>query len=374
MKGALKGGAFCLIVAGFILLYFLFPKAAGESVSKALILCRDVVIPSLFIFFILSRLFIESSLGRAAGRVLSPVLSPALGLSGEACAVFVLSLIAGYPAGGITAVTLYKNGGVSKDECERLLMFSNNCGPAFLITATGASMLGSVRAGVFLYVVHIVSAALIAAVSGRVMPMRTNVRPSLPVSKEASPFVLISDAISESALIMLNVCATIAAFAAAIGLLSASGAISGLAALFEGICVPAAVTEAACASLLELTTGTSLICALGLCPRTALTLVSAFAGFGGFCVHMQLLPHIYEAGLRAGKYLLGKTVHGALSAAIAYTLAGRFFESAPAFAAEGGGYAPDTALCKADAPLFFISLGLMVLSLILFWRADKKSD
>ena len=49
-------------------------------------------------------------------------------------------LCAGYPAGGIGAVTLYKSGGVSKPECERLLMFSNNCGPGFIITAAQSKM------------------------------------------------------------------------------------------------------------------------------------------------------------------------------------------------------------------------------------------
>ena len=364
MKKYLKKVALYFAIATFILLYFLFPKSAGEAVSNALALCGGIVIPSLFIFFIISDLFVKSGMCEDMGRLVSPLLSPLLKLSGGACVSFIVSLISGYPAGGIGAVTLYKKGGVGRAECERLLMFSNNCGPAFLITAVGSSMLGSVRAGAFLYIVHIISAALIAALSGRIYPSMREKSTSVPPREEKSALLLLSDAISSSALIMLNVCASIVVFSAVIGILNESGAadiISGILKLFD---IPENITRASLGSLLELTAGTSMICSSVTDARLMLTLISAFTGFGGFCVHMQLLPHVYEAGLRAGKYFLGKTAHAVIAAAITYFTADDFLETAvvfsPAYAEKAAAFAFGGSL-----PLLLCA-GAGILSFILF--------
>jgi hypothetical protein len=80
----------------------------------------------------LSMLFIKSGLCEKIGYFLSPVLKPLFNLNSACCVAFILSLISGYPAGGIGAITLYKQNGCSKQQCERLLAFCNNCGPALL--------------------------------------------------------------------------------------------------------------------------------------------------------------------------------------------------------------------------------------------------
>ena len=57
---------------------------------------------------------------------------------------------------------LYRRGGISRREACRLLLFSNNCGPAFILGVAGLGCFGSLRAGVLLWGVHILAALVIA--------------------------------------------------------------------------------------------------------------------------------------------------------------------------------------------------------------------
>ena len=55
MKNALKKGALYSFTGAFIILYFMYPESVSRAVSGALSLSGGVVIPSLFIFFVINR-------------------------------------------------------------------------------------------------------------------------------------------------------------------------------------------------------------------------------------------------------------------------------------------------------------------------------
>ena len=56
---------------------------------------------------------------------------------------FILSIVSGCPVSADSVLKLYKNSYIHKYEAERLLSFTNNLGPVFIIGAVGAGMLNS---------------------------------------------------------------------------------------------------------------------------------------------------------------------------------------------------------------------------------------
>lgn len=56
---------------------------------------------------------------------------------------------------------------MTRGEAERLLAFCNNSNPVFLISVLGAGVFGSVRTGVWLWLIHILSALLTGLVFRR---------------------------------------------------------------------------------------------------------------------------------------------------------------------------------------------------------------
>lgn len=132
-----------------------YPKEAMEAAKSGLTLCYNVIIPSLFPFFVLSSLVVELGLAGYLGRMLEGIMRPLFNVSGACASAFALGFIGGYPVGAKTAINLYEKGMCTKTEAERLLSFCNNSGPAFILGVVGAGIFSSSRVGLLLYLAHI---------------------------------------------------------------------------------------------------------------------------------------------------------------------------------------------------------------------------
>lgn len=155
MKGKLAAWG-CLAALGLLLAR---SAEAAQAVRDGLALCAGSVIPALFPFLAVSGLL--TALDAGASPALGP-LARLLGCSRAGARAFLLGLTGSYPVGARTVAQLYRRGGISRREACRLLLFSNNCGPAFILGVAGLGCFGSLRAGVLLWGVHILAALVIA--------------------------------------------------------------------------------------------------------------------------------------------------------------------------------------------------------------------
>ncbi|MBR7092879.1 MAG: hypothetical protein IKI50_06850 [Clostridia bacterium] len=155
----LLGWTAALLAAAAALL--LLPRAAAAGVSRGLSLCAAVLIPSLFPFLILSGFFVRSGLCAALARPLRPVTMALFGLPGCCAPAILLAFVGGYPTGAAAVGELYKQGLINEAQARRMLRFCVCAGPAFLVGAVGADMLGSPRYGWLLYAAHAAAALLI---------------------------------------------------------------------------------------------------------------------------------------------------------------------------------------------------------------------
>lgn len=155
MKGRLAAWG-CLAALGLLLAR---SAEAAQAVRDGLALCAGSVIPALFPFLAVSGLL--TALDAGASPALGP-LARLLGCSRAGARAFLLGLTGSYPVGARTVAQLYRRGGISRREACRLLLFSNNCGPAFILGVAGLGCFGSLRAGVLLWGVHILAALVIA--------------------------------------------------------------------------------------------------------------------------------------------------------------------------------------------------------------------
>ena len=150
----------CSPVAALVL----FPKESIAAASNGLSLCLNVIIPSLFPFFVLSTLIVQLGIARHFGRVLEPVMRTLFNVSGACSAAFVMGFIGGYPVGAKTVIALYENGSCSKAEAERLLSFCNNSGPAFILGVVGAGVFSSSAVGLLLYLTHTLASVCVGLI------------------------------------------------------------------------------------------------------------------------------------------------------------------------------------------------------------------
>ena len=154
----MKKGAFALYAAAAAASALALIACSAEAMEAArysLRLCGEVLIPSLFPFFVLSALIQELGLPSRLGRLTAPGMRRLFGVPGSGCAALILGLMAGYPLGAASVAGLVERGELERGEGERLLGFCNNSGPAFILGAAGAGVFGSARAGLLLYAAHV---------------------------------------------------------------------------------------------------------------------------------------------------------------------------------------------------------------------------
>ena len=177
---AMAATLFCLLSL------LLFPDTGTQAAHDALVLCAQTVIPSLFPFFVLSSLLVQSDVPRLLSRAMAGVMYPLFGVSGAGASALILGLLGGYPVGARTVAELYGRGEIAREEAEQLLAFCNNSGPGFFLGVCGTAVFGSARAGMYLYLIH-VGAALVTGVLLRRdlgLPRRK------AVSRQRAPFDL----------------------------------------------------------------------------------------------------------------------------------------------------------------------------------------
>ena len=158
-----------LATIGSILL-FLDPQAAAQGAAEGLARCRNVIIPSLFPFFVLCPLVLTGPLGRWIGIGLTPVCR-SLGLPGGRIASALLSgWIGGFAVAARSAQQGVEEGWCSPAQAGILLAAGCVSSPAFLISGVGAALFGSIPVGICLYAAQLIASWLAAAAVSHLFP------------------------------------------------------------------------------------------------------------------------------------------------------------------------------------------------------------
>ena len=147
-----------LILCGLLVWFLADARQLRLEAAKALTLCAGTVIPALFPFIVVTGLLVRLGFGQWLAPDMAGLMASLFRLPGCAGSALLLGLVGGYPIGARTAAELYASGDLTRQEAERLLTFCNNSNPVFLISVLGVGVFGSVRAGLWLWLIHVCAA------------------------------------------------------------------------------------------------------------------------------------------------------------------------------------------------------------------------
>jgi hypothetical protein len=211
---------------------------------------------------------------------------------------FLCGIISGFPLGVKVAAELYEKDIISKSECERLICFSNNTGPGFVIFAVGQAMRKSLLDGVILYISMLLSAVCIGIALGFGKPIKNSFS-----NLKSNNYSLVSS-IKNAGLNTLNICSFITFFGIICGFLKSVLPKSIYIFLIPFLEIGNAVKEIGTQSLPSLTS----------------LLISSFAvSFSGISVLLQAKSFL-KAEISMKKYTLAKIMQGCLSVIFTYLL------------------------------------------------------
>lgn len=313
-RDLLLGAALLCAILGLVF----WSQAAMDAAKTGLQLCGNVIIPSLFPFFVLSGLVVELGLAEYIGRVLERVMRPLFNVPGPCASALVLGFIGGYPVGARTAISLYEKGMCSKTEAERLLAFCNNSGPAFILGVVGTGIFADSRVGALLYLAHAAASVCVGLIfrfyRRREHTPARPVRMSFETRRFSTAFTgSVKNAFSGT----LNICAFVVFFTVVIRILTVSGIMAAAAGMVSALLSPLGFTgqwgERLLTGVLEVSSGVwSLTGGGSLSGR--LSMAAFMLGWAGLSVHSQVLSFMGGSGLSVRTYLIGKLLHGGLSA------------------------------------------------------------
>ncbi len=344
----------------------------ADAVRHGISMCVQTVIPSLFPFFILSGVIVDTGIAAYIGKPVERVMMTLFKTNGACASALVLGLIGGYPIGASCALSLYEKDLCTKTEAERLLAFCNNSGPGFIIGVAGAGILGDVRIGMILYAVHIISCIIIGILFRfyKKDEKTTSIHRTSPsvICSLPSSF---SNSVKSAVHSCINVSAFVVSFSVIIKLLDIYNVFNPLTVLLP---TSSDLAKQICIGLLEVTNG---LTSLAQCSGSINThiITSAFLiGWAGVSIHFQTLS-IINKKLSMKPYIIGKGLHAVISSILmaiimkTNIIKNSVLTFAPAIAIKNSASILNSGLISAAAGAFML---LAIFLLIIFYEISQN--
>jgi sporulation integral membrane protein YlbJ len=310
----------------------LFSKTNLSAVKSGLSLWANSVIPSLFPFFIATELLMHTNIVNQLGFLFNKFMKPLFNIRGEGSFAFVMGIISGYPVGAKIATNFRQNNICTKEECERLLSFTNNSGPLFVIGTVGILMFKSTTIGILLFVTHLLSSISVGIVfrfwkKNKISNdyiKHSNINNSKYQNASINNLgEVISESIISAISTILLIGGFIVLFSSIISILKSSGIINSLAffinPVFKLINIDTSFCMPLISGFIEITNGIASISSIA-CKKLSINIIltSFLLGFGGISVLLQVLSITSKTDLSIKPYILGKLLHGILASFYTY--------------------------------------------------------
>lgn len=305
-------------ISTLLTLYFLtglvlMPQLCMRAATNGINLCIAVVVPSLFPFFICSKILVKNGFAQRVSKYLHFIMRPFFNVPGCGAFAFVLGMLSGCPVGAKTVTDMFSKRMCTKAEAQRMLCFCNNSGPLFIIGSVSIGMLGYEEFGTILYVSHIISAVVVGIVM-RFYKHNEIISKGSYYNNERNTDVL-STSVTESVSLTGYVCGFIIFFSVAIEIFKQSGLVEILCQGFSDKNMISGMLY----GMLEMTNGISSLSLLTITPRL-ISVISFVLGFGGLSVIMQVYGIIKKYDFSILIFSVAKLFQGFVSAVVTYVL------------------------------------------------------
>ena len=308
---------FCLVI---------FSRSNLNAAKNGLTLWTTCVVPSLFPFFIMTNLLSQTKVVEFTGKLLDKFMRPLFNVPGIGGFAFVMGLISGYPVGAKIVADFREDGKVTKDEGERLLAFTNNSGPLFILSSVGIALFGDTATGLLLLCTHILSCITVGIILGKFSKKsdaefrkrHDATYPSKNVTLRNLGSIL-GDSINNSISTILMIGGFVVIFSVIISILNQTHVLDFISKFFNPILATLGFdldfAKPLVSGIIELTNGVNQVANISIKAISQNVVLCAFLlGFGGFSVLLQVFSIVAKTDLSMKKYVIGKFMQGIFAA------------------------------------------------------------
>ena len=316
---SIKNKLYIMIFCSFILCLVVFSSSNLVSAKEGLALWANSVVPTLFPFFVATELLNHTNFIPMLGKYLNKFMRPIFKIPGEGAYAFLMGLISGYPVGAKIVCHLREKGLCTKDEGERMLAFTNNSGPLFIVGTVGISLFNNQTIGIILLITHILACITVGILFGfikkedNVIWNKNNKNTRQKDDKTLGG--ILGDSIKSAITTILMIGGFVVIFSIIISILNNSHILEVISKIISPVITSVGINsefiKPVLAGVIELTNGVKLVSEASIANYNLSIVLSAFLlGFGGISILLQVANIVAKTDLSMKKYVFGKLLQG----------------------------------------------------------------
>lgn len=313
MKKKFKSLTIISILFILIILIFKNSSKTSETIIFSSNLFIKNVFPSLFPMFIISYVLVGINFPVFLGNLFCKITTKLFKTKKEASFVFFMSMITGFPSNAKNINDLIEKKLISKDEGEKILMFTFFSNPLFIVNTIGGIFLNNIRYGYLILISHILGNIIIGLLfrnyKQSIDNNKINIKNSLKILNEdinnTNIFKIFFSAIKDGLSTLLNIYGIITTFLIIISLFNIN---------YDNIYTSFLI------GIIEMTSGLKFISLSNSNMISKLLLSCFIISFGGLSVHTQIMNILEDKKIKYLPFFITRILHGIISVIILFSL------------------------------------------------------
>lgn len=299
-----------LIIFSTIFLLLFNSKIVINCIEISINLFLHKLIPSLFIYILITELLINSDKIYDLAYGISCILSCMFRVPKHVTSSIVVGYMLGYPNSAKVIFKMYKDGNIDTTLAKKLVSFTSNANLSYIISAVGISMFNSTSIGIILAISHILSSIIIGIIYNPIYS--TSIIQQTKIN--SNTFFKISNPFE---LLLKSVFGTLKTLAIIFSYTIIFSLIPTLIFSSNTIYVP---LKAFLIGIFEVSNGINLLACLDLALNIKLTLISFILSFSSLMVIMQIYSFVTYAKVKLTDVIKYKLIQGLLASSITYII------------------------------------------------------
>lgn len=316
-----------------------FPQPVFQAAVRGLKAWWDIVIPALLPFFIISQIFIGLGVVNFLGVLLEPIMRPLFNVPGSGAFVMAMGYTSGSPISAMLTAQLRRQQMLTRIEAERLICFTNNASPLFMLGAVAVGMLHNPAIGPIVTAAHYGAnfcLGLLFRFYGSRQPTSRPGRYSLLALPGRAWLAMLqaqkidnrplgqilADAVNHSFQTLFTIGGFVILFSVIIQIVTFTGLLQPLANALIYVCRPLNLDPQAAYALaagcFEMTMGAKFASEAAISLKDQLVAISLILGWSGLSILCQVAAMVSKTDIRLGPFMVARLLHGFLAAVLVH--------------------------------------------------------
>ena len=317
-----KKHLFTFLSISFIIFLLLFSETNFLATSNGLNIFFNNIFPSLFPFLVATELLYNSNFIHITQKYTKNIIPKLFNVPACSSIAIILGLISGYPIGAKIITNLKKDNLITIAEAERLLSFTNNSSPMFIITSIGISIFGNKTLGIILLTIHILSAIIVGIIfrfwkyndKNVVDYSCISLKENKSLKVQTNTIDIFINSIKNSIQTIFHIGGFIIIFSVILSILKSTGILNVLAYLLSLTGISESYSTTLIYGLFEISNGMNLLKKIYI-PNNIICLIitNYILGFGGISILFQIYSIISKHRISIKPYIYGKILQSIIS-------------------------------------------------------------